>query len=80
MTWLNGKSATVFPGLATSFNGPLSGDAPEDLIATMEKNEQFDVIPSKGIVVIRMGDAPDTSLVPTVFHNDMWMKLNAVIN
>ena len=81
LTWLNGKSSIVLPGLAASFNVPLSEDAPEDLFAAMGKNGQFiDVVPSKGIVVIRMGDAPDNSLVPSVFHNDMWTKLNAVIN
>jgi len=31
-------------------------------------------------VVIRMGEAPDEALVPIQFHNEMWQKLNAVIN
>lgn len=80
LIWLNGKSSIVLPGLFSSFNGPLSEDAPEDLFAAIGKNGQFiDVVPSKGIVVIRMGDAPGNLLVPTVFHNDMWVKLNAVI-
>jgi hypothetical protein len=26
-----------------------------------------------------MGDAPDTSLVPYLFQDDLWKKLNAVI-
>lgn len=81
LTWLNGKSSIVYPGIATSFNVPISEDAPSDLYAAMGKNGQFiDIVPSKGLVVIRMGEAPDNSLVPIVFHNDMWIKLNAVIN
>lgn len=81
LTWLNAQESIVFPGLATSFSTSLSDDAPDDLFAAMGKNGQFiDVIPSKKIVVIRMGEAPDDSLVPTVFHNNMWEKINAVID
>jgi len=28
---------------------------------------------------IRMGEAPDESLVPKIFHNEMWEKINRVI-
>lgn len=80
-TWLNGKSSIMLPGLPTSFNRPLSTNAPVDLFAAMGKNGQFiDVVPSKNIVVIRMGEAPENSLVPINFHDDMWEKINAVIN
>ena len=80
-TWLNGQSAIILPGFTSSFNLPLSIDAPSDLFAAMGKNGQFiDVVPSRKIVVIRMGEAPDNSLVPTAFHNDMWKKINAIIN
>jgi CubicO group peptidase (beta-lactamase class C family) len=81
LTWLNGQESIIFPGLASSFSISLSEDAPDDLFAAMGKNGQFiDVIPSKSLVVIRMGEAPDNSLVPTVFHNNMWEKINAVID
>ncbi len=80
-TWLNGKSSIILPGLSNSFNIPLSTNAPADLFAAMGKNGQFiDVAPLKNIVVIRMGEAPDNSLVPTIFHNEMWAKINAIIN
>ena len=80
-TWLNGQPSIILPGLPNSFNVPLSLDAPSDLFAAMGKNGQYiDVVPSRNIVVIRMGEAPDDSLVPTVFHNDMWKKINAIIN
>jgi len=80
-TWLNGKSAIILPGNPNSFKVPLSKNAPSDLFAAMGKNGQFIVVvPSKNIVVIRMGEAPDGSLVPTVFHDKMWQKINAVID
>ena len=79
--WLNGKPSIIFPGLPTSFNVPLSINAPSDLFAAMGKNGQFiDVVPGRKIVVIRMGEAPDNSLVPITFHDDMWIKINAIIN
>jgi len=79
--WLNDKESIVFPGLPTSFNTSLSENAPNDLFAGMGKNGQFlEVIPSKNIVIVRMGEAPDGSLVPITFHNEMWEKINLVIN
>jgi CubicO group peptidase (beta-lactamase class C family) len=80
-TWLNGKSSIVLPGLPISFKIPLSENAPSDLFAAMGKNGQFiDVVPSKNIVVIRMGEALDNSLVPRAFHDEMWAKINSIIN
>ena len=80
LTWLNGKSSIIFPGLAASFNIPLSADAPIDLYAAIGKDGQIiDVIPSKNLVVVRMGESPDNSLVPVNFHNEMWQKINAVM-
>lgn len=79
--WLNGKPSIIYPGLPGSFNTSLAPDAPEDLISAMGKNGQFiDVVPGKKIVVIRMGEAPDNSLIPITFHNEMWGKLKALID
>lgn len=79
--WLNGKESIIFPSLPNSFNGSLSDNAPIDLFAGMGKNGQFvEVIPSKNLVIIRMGEAPDGSLVPITFHNEMWEKINLVMN
>jgi CubicO group peptidase (beta-lactamase class C family) len=79
--WLNGKESIIFPSLPNSFNTSLSENAPNDLFAGMGKNGQFvEIIPSKNFVVIRMGEAPDGSLVPISFHNEMWGKIKLVIN
>ncbi|HET8886383.1 MAG TPA: serine hydrolase, partial [Salinimicrobium sp.] len=73
LTWLNGKSEIMVPGFSNSFNTPLSENAPTDLYAAMGKNGQFiNVVPSKNLVVIRMGEAPGEDLVPIEFHNEMW--------
>ncbi len=79
--WLNGKESIIFPGLPNSFNTSLSANAPNDLFAGMGKNGQFvEIVPSKNIVVIRMGEAPGGSLVPISFHDEMWEKISLVIN
>ena len=79
--WLNGKSKTQLPGLSFTLPFELSSNAPEDLFAGMGKNGQFvDIVPSQNLVVIRMGESPDATLVPIEFHNEMWEKLNSVLN
>ncbi len=80
LTWLNGKISYMVPTLQTIFPGALSPNAPADLYAAMGKNGQLiNVVPSENIVVIRVGDAPDNSLVPFKLQDDLWIKLNAVI-
>ncbi|TAD96749.1 MAG: class A beta-lactamase-related serine hydrolase [Bacteroidetes bacterium] len=78
--WLNGKSSFMAPGLQTVFQRSLSPNAPADLVAALGKNGQLIcVVPSQNLVVIRMGNNPDNSLVPINFHDQMWEKLNEVI-
>ncbi|MFK8103961.1 MAG: serine hydrolase domain-containing protein [Saprospiraceae bacterium] len=80
-TWLNGQTSIVYPGLPNSFNTQLSNQAPADLYAALGKNGQvINVVPSQGLVVVRMGEAPDNALVPVVFHDAMWEKINAIID
>lgn len=80
LTWLNGKSSYIIPNSQFVFSGSVSPNAPADMFAAMGKNGQIvNIVPSKNIVVIRMGDVPDTSLVPFLFQDDLWKKLNAVI-
>jgi hypothetical protein len=71
----------MIPTLQTSFPGSLAPQAPADMFAAIGKNGQIaSVSKSKGLVVVRMGDAPGNfGEVPTVFLNQMWQKLNAVI-
>ncbi|MFM8912185.1 MAG: serine hydrolase domain-containing protein, partial [Flammeovirgaceae bacterium] len=80
LTWLNGKTSSMVPGLQTVFNQSISPSAPADLFAAMGKNGQLiDVVPSQGLVIIRMGDVPDASLVPFTFQEELWKEMNKVI-
>ncbi len=82
--WLNGKSNFMVPGGQTVYNSTLVPDAPVEMYAAMGAEDQrIYVVPSKKLVVIRMGDAADPTN-PTFalsgFDNELWQKINAVIN
>jgi CubicO group peptidase (beta-lactamase class C family) len=80
LTWLNGKDSYRLPQSQITFPGMISPDASADMFAAMGKNGQIiNVVPSQNIVVVRMGDDPGTGLVPFIFQNDLWQKLNAII-
>lgn len=78
--WLNGKNSFMVPGLQFVFQGSLFPAAPADMFAALGKNDQkIHVIPSKNMVLVRMGNAADSSLAaPTTFDNDLWIRLNDV--
>lgn len=82
--WLNGKSGAMIPGGQTYYPGTLVPNAPADMYAAMGAEDQrIYVIPSKKMVVIRMGDASDPqnpSFAVSGFDNELWGKINAVIN
>ncbi len=78
--WLNGKPTYMLPQTQFVFPGPLNPAAPPDMIAALGKNGQFiNVVPGMNLVFIRMGDAPDGSLVPFTLNNMIWEKLNPVL-
>ena len=80
LTWLNGKNSFMIPKLQTVFPGSVSPNAPDEMFAAMGKNGQLiNVVPSEGLVVIRMGDDPETGLVPFTYQDDLWEKLNEII-
>jgi CubicO group peptidase (beta-lactamase class C family) len=82
--WLNGKSTYMVPGAQTVFSGLLVPNAPADMYAAMGASDQrIYVIPSKNMVVIRMGDASDPanpSFAVSGFDNALWQKIKAVTN
>jgi len=80
--WLNGKSSFHLPQSQLEFQGELIPNAPADMYAALGKNDQkIYVSPSKKLVIIRMGEsANDTSFAVSNFDNELWAKINAVIN
>jgi len=82
--WLNGKSKYMVPGGQTVYPSTLVPNAPSDMYAAMGASDQrIYVIPSKNMVIIRMGEASDPSnpnFALSGFDNALWEKINAVIN
>ncbi len=80
--WLNGKSNYKVPESETLYSGKLIPSAPNDLIAGLGAFDQkLYVVPSKGLVIVRMGDsADDDELGPTTFDDNLWKKINELIN
>jgi len=79
--WLNGQSSFMAPGTQIVFPGELMPNEPADAYNALGKNGQFiNVVPSEGIVLVRMGDAPGTSNpVPVLFDNDIWGYMNEIL-
>ncbi len=79
--WLAGKESYMIPQSQIVFAGTWAPDAPSDMIAALGKNGQIlNVVPSLGLVLVRMGDPPDTSLyISTYFNNQIWQLLNNII-
>ncbi|MCU0343389.1 MAG: serine hydrolase [Ignavibacterium sp.] len=79
--WLAGKETYMLPRTQFVFPGTWAPDAPSDMIAALGKNGQtLNVVPSMGLVIVRMGEAPDSSTeVSVTLCNEIWQKLNPVI-
>ena len=79
--WLNGKQSYRLPGIGNLHQGSLIPNAPSDMYAGLGKNDQkLYIIPSQQLVVVRMGEAADTSaLSSSEFDNELWQKINAFI-
>lgn len=80
--WLNGKTTYRLPSSQIKFQGKLVPNAPSDMYAALGKNDQkIYIVPSKKLVVIRMGESADTSnFALSNFDNDLWKKINLLIN
>lgn len=78
--WLNGQPTFMLPQTQFVFQGPLMPDAPLDAYNALGKNDQLiNVCPSRGIVLVRMGNAAEEPLqVSTYFNNIIWQYMNAL--
>lgn len=82
MWWLNGKNSYRLPQTQFEFSGELIPNAPQDMFCALGKNDQkIYVIPSKDLVIIRMGETADASnFALSDFDNRLWEKINLLIN
>ena len=78
--WLNGKSSYRLPQTQFQFNGSLIYSAPSDMYMALGKDDQkIYVVPSKKMVVIRLGDAADSeNLALSDFDEVVWQKINSL--
>jgi CubicO group peptidase (beta-lactamase class C family) len=75
--WLNGKSGYRVPGSQLLFPGYLNPHAPADMYVAMGKDGQFlNIVPSKNMVWVRMGNSPDGLPVPFLMNDKIWEYLN----
>ncbi|NDK54848.1 serine hydrolase domain-containing protein [Pontibacter fetidus] len=78
--WLNGKASYMLPTLQRTFSGSIAPDAPTDMVAAIGKNGQLiNIVPSQNLVLIRMGENPDNADVSLEFQNELWKKINPII-
>ena len=75
--WLNGKASYMLPSSQFVFNGFMNPNAPADMYSAMGKDGQFlNVVPGQNLVWVRMGEAPDGSLVPYQLNDEIWKYIN----
>jgi CubicO group peptidase (beta-lactamase class C family) len=80
LTWLNGKASHLLPTLQFAFNGSMVHNAPPDMYCALGRDDQkIYVVPSKKLVVIRMGAAAgNVQLAASSFDNELWGYLKDV--
>lgn len=77
LTWLNGQASYKLPQSQWTFLGSLCPNAPTDMFSAQGKNAQIiNVVPSQGIVLIRMGADMGSSYVGTQYNDTIWQYIN----
>lgn len=75
--WLNSGNTYMIPQTQLVFPGRLFPNAPSDMYSALGKNGQFiNIVPSQNLVWIRMGNAPDNSLISYTLNEDIWNYIN----
>ena len=78
--WINGQSSYHLPSSQLQLPGSLIPHGPTDMFMALGKNDQkIYVIPSKKMVVIRMGNAADNqTMALSDFDDVLWQKISAL--
>ncbi len=75
--WLNGQESFIPPRMSRSFPGPLTPEAPADMVSALGLNSQvLSIVPSRNLVIVRMGRDPGTLFG---FTSQKWKLLSEVI-
>lgn len=78
--WLNGKGSYMVPTSQLILPGSYAPSAPMDMYAAIGKNGQIvSVVPSHGLVMVRMGNDPGEGEVPFLLCDNIWQRLNYVM-
>lgn len=80
--WLAGQPSYMLPQSQFVFNGSAIPNGPDDMFCALGKNGQIiNVVPSQGIVLLRMGNPPSgaTALVSNVLDNNIWAYMNDLV-
>jgi hypothetical protein len=77
LTWLNGQSSFMLPSSQLVFPGSAIPSAPSDMYAALGKNGQIiNVVPSEGLVIVRMGSSMGNSYVGNQYNDTIWQHIN----
>ncbi|MEN9998864.1 MAG: hypothetical protein RI922_1854 [Bacteroidota bacterium] len=77
LTWLNGQSSFMLPSSQLVFPGSTIPNAPSDMYAALGKNGQIiNVVPSQGLVIVRMGSSMGNSYVGNQYNDTIWQHIN----
>jgi CubicO group peptidase (beta-lactamase class C family) len=75
--WLNGQDSFIPPGFSISVQQQLIPEAPPDMVSALGANSQIlSIVPSLGLVIVRMGQDPGTLFS---FANQKWSRLAQVL-
>lgn len=79
--WLNGKESAMVPGIQVVFKRWLTPSAAADMVAAMGKNGQLlNIVPSKGLIVVRMGEFTESGQVGLDVQEEIWSRLNSMLD
>lgn len=78
--WINGESSFHLPQSQLEFPGSIIPSGPSDMYMALGKNDQkIYVVPSRNMVVVRMGEAADEeTMALSDFDDVLWQKINAL--